>query len=58
MMRGYRAGVGMAIGAALGTIFSLLVIESWWAPVAGVSIGLLVGAVVDLQKPKGTGSQR
>ena len=52
-MRGYRAGVGMVIGAALGMMFSLLVFESWWAPVAGVSVGLLVGAIVDLQAPRG-----
>jgi hypothetical protein len=52
-MRGYRAGLGAAIGAALGLIFSLLVFDSWWAPVAGVSIGLLIGAVIDLQKPRG-----
>ena len=52
-MRGYRAGLGMVIGAALGMMFSLLIFETWWAPVAGVSIGLLVGAIIDLQAPRG-----
>ncbi len=52
-MRGYRAGLGMAIGAAFGLIFGLLVFNSWWAPAAGVSIGLLIGAVIDLQTPRG-----
>lgn len=52
-MRGYRAGLGMTIGAALGLLVSLLVFNSWWAPIAGVSIGLLVGAIIDLQSPRG-----
>lgn len=56
-MRGFRAGLGMAIGAAIGLLFSLLVFPTWWAPVAGVSIGLLIGAVVDLQTPRGGGTQ-
>jgi uncharacterized membrane protein len=53
MMRGYRAGLGMTVGAALGLLFGLLIFNSWWAPVAGVSIGLLIGAVIDLQSPRG-----
>ena len=51
-MRGLRAGLGMAFGAAFGLIFGLLVFDSWWAPVAGASLGLLIGAVIDLQTPR------
>ena len=52
-MRGYGAGLGMVIGAALGMMFSLLVFESWWAPLVGVSLGLLIGAIVDMQTTRG-----
>ncbi len=43
----------MAIGAALGLIFGLLVFPGWWAPVAGVSTGLLIGEVIDPQALRG-----
>ena len=52
-MRGYRAGLGIAFGAAFGLIVGLLVFNSWWAPVAGASLGLLIGAVLDMQAPRG-----
>jgi hypothetical protein len=39
----------MSIGAGLGLIFGLLMLEDWWlGPVVGVGVGLLVGAVFDL----------
>lgn len=50
VLKGFRAGVGMAIGAGLGLVFGLLFIDDWWiGPAIGVSLGLIVGAIIDLQ---------
>lgn len=54
VMRGFRAGVGMAVGAGLGLVFGLLLFDGWWVgPMIGVGLGLVVGAVVDLQSGSG-----
>ena len=49
--RGMLAGSGMAIGAAIGMIIGLLL---WvdFLPMVGVGVvaGLVVGAIVDLQR--------
>lgn len=53
-MRGFRAGVGMTVGAGLGLVFGLLLFDGWWVgPMIGVGLGLVVGAVVDLQSGSG-----
>jgi hypothetical protein len=50
-MEGFRAGVGMSIGAGLGLVLGLLFFSNWWlGPVIGVALGLLVGAFMDLPK--------
>lgn len=42
------AGSGLAIGAGIGMIFSLLLFENIaWGCVIGAAAGLLVGAVID-----------
>jgi hypothetical protein len=49
-MRKLGVGVGMSIGAGLGPILGLLMLDDWWLGlVVGVGVGLLVGAVFDLQ---------
>lgn len=45
------AGSGIAIGAAIGMIFGLLLFESQAIGCAfGAALGLLIGAVIDAQK--------
>jgi len=44
----YYAGAGMAIGAAIGMIFGLLLFENLpWGCVIGTAVGLVMGAAVD-----------
>jgi hypothetical protein len=43
-MEGFRAGVGMSLGAGLGLLFGLMFFANWWiGPVIVVALGLLVG---------------
>jgi uncharacterized membrane protein len=52
-VKGLRAGVGISIGAALGLVLGLLLLEDWWIGcLAGVSLGLLVGAIMDQAKSR------
>ena len=50
-MRGAWTGSGIALGAALGIIFGLLLLgDSWFfGPAIGAAVGLLIGAIVDAQ---------
>jgi len=44
----YYAGSGLAIGAAIGMIFGLLLFENLaWGCVIGSALGLLIGAAID-----------
>lgn len=44
-------GIGLVFGAAVGLLLGMLVFEAnWWAPMVGVTVGLLVGAIVDAQQ--------
>lgn len=46
----YYAGSGLAIGAAIGMIFGLMLFENMaWGCVIGAAIGLVIGAVIDAQ---------
>ena len=49
--RGMLAGSGMAIGAAIGLLFGLLLSVDF-VPMVGLGVvaGLIVGAIVDLQR--------
>lgn len=48
-MKGARTGVGLVFGAALGLVFGLIGLDSWWVgPMIGVAVGLIIGAVADL----------
>ncbi len=49
--RGMLAGSGMAIGAAMGLLFGLL-LSADFVPMVGLGVvaGLIVGAIVDLQR--------
>lgn len=49
-MKGAWTGTGIALGAALGIIGGLLLLENWFfGPVIGAAVGLLIGAIVDAQ---------
>lgn len=48
-MRGAWTGVGLSVGAALGLLFGMLISPFWWGPLAGASLGLIVGAIIDAQ---------
>ena len=49
----YYAGSGLAIGAAIGMIFGLLLFEDLaWGCVIGAAAGLLIGAVIDAYERK------
>ncbi len=49
--RGMLVGSGMAIGAAIGMLFGLLLSVDFLPMVGlGVVAGLVVGAIVDLQR--------
>jgi len=44
----HYAGAGMAIGAAIGMIFGLLLFENLaWGCVIGTAVGLVMGAAID-----------
>ena len=46
----YYAGSGLAIGAAIGMIFGLLLFENLaWGCVIGAAVGLVMGAAIDAQ---------
>jgi len=46
----YYAGSGLAIGAAIGMIFGLMLFENLaWGCVIGAGVGLVIGAVIDAQ---------
>lgn len=49
--RGMFVGSGIAIGAAIGMVFGLLLSGDFLPMVgAGVVVGLVVGAIVELQR--------
>jgi len=53
----YYAGSGLAIGAAIGMIFGLLLFENLaWGCVIGTAVGLVVGAAIDAQGHRETDS--
>ena len=53
----YYAGSGLAIGAGIGMIFGLLLFENLaWGCVIGSALGLLIGAAIDAQKSRETGT--
>jgi uncharacterized membrane protein len=44
----YYAGAGLAIGAAIGMIFGLMLFENLaWGCVIGAAVGLVMGAAID-----------
>ena len=46
----YYAGSGLAIGAAIGMIFGLMLFENLaWGCVIGAALGLVIGAAIDAQ---------
>jgi len=47
----YYAGSGLAIGAAIGMIFGLMLFEDMaWGSGIGAAVGLLIGAAIDAQE--------
>jgi uncharacterized membrane protein len=53
----YYAGSGLAIGAAIGMIFGLLLFENLaWGCVIGAAVGLVMGAAIDAQRRHKTDS--
>ena len=49
----YYTGSGLAIGAAIGIIFGLMLFENLtWGCVIGAAVGLVIGAVIDTHKRK------
>ncbi|MBL7066064.1 MAG: glycine zipper family protein [Anaerolineae bacterium] len=53
----YYAGAGLAIGAAIGMIFGLMLFENLaWGCVIGTAVGLVIGAAIDAQRRHKTGS--
>ncbi|MBM4428875.1 MAG: hypothetical protein FJ026_00820 [Chloroflexi bacterium] len=54
--RYYYAGAGLAIGAGVGSVVGLLLLQNLAiAAGAGAALGLLFGAAIDAQRHKGTG---
>lgn len=44
-------GSGMAVGAALGLLFGLMLMpNTFWGGLAGVAVGLVIGAIVDMRR--------
>ena len=44
----HYAGAGLAIGAAIGMIFGLMLFENLaWGCVIGAAVGLVMGAAID-----------
>lgn len=53
----YYAGSGLAIGAAVGMIFGLMLFENLaWGCVIGAAVGLVSGAAIDAQRHHKTDS--
>ena len=53
----YYAGAGLAIGAAIGMIFGLMLFENLaWGCVIGAALGLVIGAAIDAQRRHKTDS--
>ena len=53
----YYAGSGLAIGAAIGMVFGLMLFENLaWGCVIGAAVGLVVGAAIDAQRHHETDS--
>ena len=53
----YYAGSGLAIGAALGMIFGLMLFEELaWGCAIGAAAGLVIGAAIDAQGRCETGT--
>ena len=53
----YFAGSGLAIGAAIGMIFGLLLFENLaWGCVIGAAVGLVMGAAIDAHGRRATDS--
>lgn len=53
----YYAGPGLAIGAAIGMIFGLLLFENLaLGPAIGAAVGLVMGAAIDAQERRETES--
>lgn len=51
----YYAGSGLAVGAAIGMIFGLLLFEDLaWGCFIGAALGLLIGAAIDAYKRRET----
>jgi len=47
----YYTGAGLAIGAAIGMIFGLMLFENLaWGCVIGAALGLVMGAAIDAQR--------
>ena len=54
----YYAGSGLAIGAAIGMIFGLMLFENLaLGCVIGAAVGLVMGAAIDAQGRHETGSE-
>jgi hypothetical protein len=47
-MEDRRIGLGSAVGASLGLLGGVMVTGIHWAPLIGVTAGLLVGRIVDI----------
>ena len=53
----YYAGSGLAIGAAIGMIFGLMLFENLaWGCVIGAAVGLVMGAAIDAHGRRATDS--
>ncbi len=53
----YYSGAGLAIGAAVGMIFGLILFENLaWGCVIGAAVGLVIGAAIDAQRRHETDS--
>jgi hypothetical protein len=49
----YHTSSGLAVGAAIGMIFSLLLLENLaWGCVVGAAVGLVIAAAIDAHERK------
>jgi uncharacterized membrane protein len=45
------AGAGLALGAAFGILFGMLLFENpWYGPILGAAAGLLFAALIDINR--------
>jgi uncharacterized membrane protein len=45
------AGAGLALGAAFGILFGMLLFENpWFGPILGAAAGLVIAALIDLNR--------